>query len=161
MTLNGVYFYMKAHFIQLFEYETWANERIINTLEAMPFPDERSLELFSHVLAARFIWLQRIVNQKGYIPLWEKKDLLDCIELFRQTTRSWEEYLAGATENELNRVVAYTSTQGEPFLSKVSEIIVHLVNHSSYHRGQIVASLKGKVNPLPATDFIIFSRKNQ
>jgi uncharacterized damage-inducible protein DinB len=149
---------MKQYILQLFAYETWANERIVEALEQMQYPDDRALELFSHLLAARFTWLQRITGQHGYVPLWEKRDLLDCVQLLMQTNNSWEAFLNQCTDQDFTRSIQYQNTQHQPFESTIQEIVVHLINHSTYHRGQIVASLKGKIPNLPVTDFIVFAR---
>jgi uncharacterized damage-inducible protein DinB len=51
------------------------------------------------------------------------------------------------------------NTKGEVFRSEVSEILLHLNVHASYHRGQIISLVKDKIDPLPNTDYIHYARK--
>lgn len=149
---------MKNHFLRMFAYENWANERIAECLQAMNQPDERALELLSHVLAAKITWLNRLNGIGSFVPLWEKHNVIDCLLLLTQNNRAWEVFLKTLTDEKLNSVVTYTNTKGEPYSTKIHEILTHVINHSTYHRGQMVSSLKGKIPVLPVTDYIVFER---
>ncbi len=149
---------MTRYYQRLFAYENWANERIAECLQAMNQPDERALELLSHVLAAKITWLNRLNGISSFVPLWEKHDIIDCMLLLTQNNRAWEFFLKTLTDEKLNSVVTYTNTKGEAYSTQIQEILTHVINHSTYHRGQMVSSLKGKIPVLPVTDYIVFER---
>ena len=149
---------MTCYYQRLFAYENWANERIAECLQAMNQPDERALELLSHVLAAKITWLNRLNGISSFVPLWEKHDIIDCMLLLTQNNRAWEVFLKTLTDEKLNSVVTYTNTKGEAYSTQIQEILTHVINHSTYHRGQMVSSLKGKIPVLPVTDYIVFER---
>jgi uncharacterized damage-inducible protein DinB len=154
---------MKAYFQNLFAYERWANERILTALEQPRYPDERCLDLFSHILAAQQTWLNRVRREHGYVPLWERRDIGECRLMFFQLANQWEAYLAGAADGDFARPVAYRNTQGEGFETPLTDILAHLINHDTYHRGQIVEELRSRklVPAMPVTDYIVFTREGK
>lgn len=143
----------------LFAYDTWANRRIIAAMQQLPAPDERCLQLLSHIFAAQEIWLDRIIGRPSQIAPWVIRDMEACIAAFEKTAKDWNAYLPTADEAELNRKVHYTNTKGETFTTAVRDILTHVINHSTYHRAQIVSTLKGKIEKLPVTDYIAFVRE--
>jgi len=56
-------------------------------------------------------------------------------------------------------VVAYKNIKGEPFQSPVWQIVLHIVNHASYHRGQITTMLRQLGHTPVPTDLIAFYRR--
>ncbi len=150
---------MKYHFTKLFQYESWANEQVIVALQSMERTDNRSLELFSHILAAHLNWYNRVKDDNTYIPLWEKRDLSDSVILLRQISKRWLELIEEVDELSWGKTLTYANSKGEVFQSSLYEIMTHLLFHSGYHRGQLVSNLKGRVETLPVTDFIIYTRE--
>ena len=59
----------------------------------------------------------------------------------------------------VHQAIAYKSMKGEPFTTKAGDIALHVVNHSTFHRGQMITILRelGQEN-LPATDYIFYTR---
>ncbi len=59
---------------------------------------------------------------------------------------------------DLSAVLSYTNSSGRPFTNRVSDILFHIVNHSTYHRGQIALLLRQQgLEPVP-TDYIFYKR---
>ncbi len=152
---------MKEYFLNLFAYESWANERILDALEQPRYADARCLDLFSHILAAQQTWLSRVRLENKYIPLWERHDLMECAQMHRQLVRGWTSVLTGLTDDDFNQPVTYRNTKGEEYTTPVRDILAHLVNHDTYHRGQIVEELRSRqlVPVMPVTDYIVFTRE--
>ncbi len=66
----------------------------------------------------------------------------------------WKEFLSPANEAELSFPVSYKNTKGESFTSAKEDVLLHVITHSAYHRGQIAAEMRaGGVTPA-YTDFI-------
>lgn len=75
-------------------------------------------------------------------------------------SKQWEEWVNNATETQLNHVFAYQNTKKEQFKQPVYEMLLHIFNHNTYHRGQLVTMLRQLgVEKIPPTDFIVFCRK--
>jgi uncharacterized damage-inducible protein DinB len=143
---------MKAHYLQLFRYEDWAMRKIIPLLEESQ--DEAALKLFQHILLAREVWFNRVTGANNPY-LFDGKSLAECVESYQKNQAEWMSFLATA---DFEAMVNYQTMEGAPFSDKIKDILTHVVNHSTYHRGQITNCLKGKIE-LVSTDFIFFLRE--
>jgi uncharacterized damage-inducible protein DinB len=60
---------------------------------------------------------------------------------------------------EIDQKVTYTNLKGQTFSNSIRDILFHVINHSTYHRGQIASELKQcGIDPI-VSDFIFYSRK--
>ncbi len=75
-------------------------------------------------------------------------------------SKQWEEWVDKNTEAGLAHVFAYQNSKREQFKQPLFQMLMHLFNHQTYHRGQIVTMLRlAGIEEIPATDFIVWSRK--
>ena len=150
---------MKEHFLQLFRYEKWATARVLDAMKQLPVQDEKCLEWMAHILLAQQIWYSRLTGNQGPRSGWEKKTLIECFSMYNGNMQEWEEYCQQLDESFLTKTVKYKTLDGKDFESSVKDILTHVINHSTYHRGQIIAKLKGQLPTLPSTDFIFYLRE--
>jgi len=150
---------MKDYFLRLNEYNIWANNNAALSIRNTAGLDTKALELFSHILIAQTIWLDRISQHPiNFDSPWIKLSTEECEHLSQKSYNDWKIYLANIGKAELSKFVEYKNVKGDTFKNKLSDIIAHVFNHSSYHRGQIAQYVK-KSNGKPAiTDFIAFAR---
>jgi len=165
---------MKKELIEILvekaKYNLWANQRIVAVISALTQEQliqkiESSFEgiyptLF-HIWNAENIWLERL---KGIsLNSWPERDLNDknnC-EKFLETSKLFLEYLE---ENQSHKSfpfieIAYSNLKGDEMRNNTYDIIFHCLNHSSYHRGQLVTILRQLgVSKIPSTDFIAYLR---
>ena len=148
---------MKQYFLKLYQYNAWANKRVLGTLKRQNVNDEKILSVMGHIVAALFLWLHRI---KGLPPpdlkLWGQYSLDQLVSLSDKGVQEWLSYVE-STEN-FNRQLTYENYVGEPYTNNVEMIMIHLVNHSSYHRAQIAMLLRQKGFEPINTDFITYDR---
>jgi uncharacterized damage-inducible protein DinB len=149
---------MKEQIATLFEYEKWANAGILNALAQLKETDDKCLELMSHILLVQMVWYSRIAGVAAP-PVWAKKSLEQCREIFAVNNKILTPFIAQQTNETLKKIIAYKNTKGDKFSNSAMQILTHLFNHSTYHRGQIVERLKGKIPVMPVTDFIVFIRE--
>ncbi|HLO83040.1 MAG TPA: DinB family protein, partial [Chitinophagaceae bacterium] len=73
----------------------------------------------------------------------------------------WANYMDSVTELELKTPLQYKNYKGEEFSQPLYEILLHVFNHGTYHRGQLVTMIRalGHEEALPQTDFIVWARK--
>lgn len=148
---------MKRYFLKLYEYNQWANKRVFDALLAQNVNDEKILTLMSHVVSALNIWLCRIKGESpAAFPLWKKYELHELIQMSEEITKKWVDFVE-ATES-FDRVLVYTNYVGDPYENNVEQIMIHLVNHSSYHRGQVALLLRQKGMEPINTDYITYDR---
>lgn len=156
-----------AHFRELQRYEGWASARSIAALRTAenasgdPAAFKRALGIFGHIQSARHEWLARLgrIQRRPWVmfPGWtiEEAD----VDASRLDTE-WGAYLDGLTDAALDEDVPYTSLDGKPWVSLRREILTHVYNHSTYHRGQIAILVKlAGGTPPDSTDFVLFSRR--
>lgn len=148
---------MKPYFLKLYEYNYWCNKRVLDALTSQQVDDEKILSLMGHIVAAQFLWLYRIKGlPPAQVKLWGKYTLPQLISMAEEIGTEW---LAFIRETEdFNRELTYKNYTGDPYVTNVEMIMIHLVNHSSYHRGQIAMQLRQKGFEPINTDFITYDR---
>lgn len=148
----------KSHFIKLFNYEYWANEKILTSLLQKPLLNKKAELLFSHMLSAQITWLSRC-EPFAYVPnIWQVRTLEEVETDFELYHKKWMTFLNHQQNEDFEKIIIYLDSKGIEFKTVMQDILTHLINHSSYHRGQIVQLLKEERDELPATDFILWIR---
>lgn len=149
---------MKLFFLNKLDYEIWANEAIISSMSNLQNEDNRCNFLLSHILAARVVWLERIKDETTTKAIWTSQSFDACKTLNIDIDTQYSKYLTSLDDKDFQTTIPYKNLKQEQFSNTLAEIIHHVFNHSSYHRGQIVSRLKELGAPIPITDYIVFSR---
>ncbi len=148
---------MKKYFLKLYEYNAWANDRVLKCLKAQDVKDEKVLTLMGHIVAAQFLWLHRIKGLPApNVKLWGSYTLAQILEMTPEAGKQWLEFVE-STEN-FDRELSYRNYVNDAYTNNVETIMIHLVNHSSYHRAQIAMLLRQKGMEPVNTDFITYDR---
>ncbi len=147
---------MKSFFSELFEYNHHINQKLGDFLiDAQDRLPEKVIQLYSHVLNAHQIWNNRIEPGQPAFGVWESQPVPQY-NVIDQT--NYERSLLILDKFDLNDTIHYTNTKGHTFHNSVRDIFFHIINHSTYHKGQIAAALrKAGIEPL-ATDYIFYKR---
>ncbi len=148
---------MNKSFIKQFEFEEWANKQILAALETINDDDDRSVLLLSHILSSHAMWLNRVKGEPLKHELFQVRTLAECADQIIENSVGWQDYINTAEPEELSRVVHFTNlVTGSRSKISVEDAMTHILGHSAYHRGQIVARMKGKIDPLPSITYIFF-----
>jgi uncharacterized damage-inducible protein DinB len=152
---------------RLYGYNRWANARILDVasrltreqfVKAIPssFPSVR--DTLAHILGAEWIWLER---WKGVSP----KALLSSggfpiLEALRERWRTVESeqrtFVESVGDADLGKPLSYVNTKGEAWRYPLGHVFQHVVNHSTYHRGQVTMMFRQLgAEPVP-TDYLVF-----
>ena len=144
---------------RLFEYDYWANSRVVENLESVN-QKEQPLKYFSHVLGSQFIWLARLHAQdtSGKSP-WFNLQVSECRAKVEELKETWKKFLEGLKEEELQSKISYKNPQGLEFESRIGDILTHVIIHSAYHRAQAAQAIRASRQEPAVTDFIRFARK--
>ncbi len=143
-----------AHLVRLFAYDAWANREVLSGLRLATPPPPRPLRFIAHILAAQRLWLERLEQQPQSIAVWPDFSLQECERQAAEMASLWTNYLAGKSEADLAATVAYKNTQGQNWSSRKDDILIHVVMHSAYHRGQIATDVRAAGVHPAYTDFI-------
>lgn len=153
---------MKTYFLNIFEYDNWANKKLIKSLSGQRINDESVIKLLSHLVLAEQVWMLRLKNgdykNKNF---WMSLSLLECENLSNKNFNEYREYLNSLDENSYSQNVTYTNSKGIEFTNTIADTLTHIAFHSAYHRGQIAKEVR-RLNKEPIlTDYIAFVREGK
>jgi len=151
----------------LFRYNAWANEQVLGAVSRIPrqtssyplhpLPEGSIRGVLTHIVWSEWIWLQRwtgvtrLVFQPadfGKVPpdlVFTADDFPDVESLrsrFAEVASDTAAYLHGLGAEELDRRVELLTPTGEVWARTLWRLLVHAVNHSTYHRGQVAVMLR-------------------
>lgn len=140
---------------KLLNYDAWANDRIFEALKKLsPSKQQKEIKrLFSHLLTAQNIWLNRIQDKPIPSEIWPHLSIEEMEALINETPAKLRELLPGKDE-----LIQYQNSKGVTFQNSAEDILMHLVIHGQHHRAQIATLLRQAGETPPATDFIFFLR---
>lgn len=148
---------LRSHFKDLFRYTEWANERILVAIEENKIDDDKVMSLYSHIISVQMIWLLRIEGlPTSPFPVWEKYKLSELKTMTEESHRNWLEYLEAHKMETFEEMISYSNPSGKKFENTIRQIINQVINHGSYHRGQIAIKLREMEIDPPATDYIFY-----
>jgi uncharacterized damage-inducible protein DinB len=140
-------------YARLFAYDDWANREVLNAVEAATTSTGRALALVAHILSAERLWWERITGAKQTHAVWPKFTAQQCREEADFLMPRWKAiYQAG--EARLSEAVTYHNSKGEAWSSSVDEILMHVITHGAYHRGQIALEMRTSGSVPAYTDYI-------
>ena len=139
---------------RLFEYDAWANRETLASLERAAEAPEAARRRMAHVVGTEWLWLSRLRETPSPMAVWPPIDLAECGEQLPRLAAAWRKELGAASEASLGRRVRYVNSQGEIWENDASDILMHAVMHSAYHRGQIASDLRAAGFEPAYTDFI-------
>ncbi len=148
---------MKKYFLKLYQYNAWSNHRVLNCLTRQKVDDEKILTLMGHIVAAQFLWLYRIKGLAAPdVKLWGDYTMEQLLSMAEEASKKWIDFVEST--DDFDRELTYRNYLNEPYTNNVEMIMIHLVNHSSYHRAQIAMLLRQQGLEPVNTDFITYDR---
>jgi uncharacterized damage-inducible protein DinB len=136
------------------DYDAWANQQTLESLQRADTPPVEAIGIMAHIIAADWLWLDRMREQPQHCAVWPHWSVKECAEEERLLRESFDEMLTGLSEPSLERQVTYKNTKGEKWSNAIADILDHLLVHSAYHRGQIALLLRHSGGEPAYTDFI-------
>lgn len=151
-------------------YNCWANEKILKTVSKLPVEHfEKNvkssfgsiMKTLIHIFETEQGWLQICKESSG----GEKPD--ETFESIKSLEQKWllnnddfQAYVDSLAPNDAKKIVAYHNASGKEFRDVLEHLIQHVVNHSTYHRGQITTLLRQIEAETVNTDFLAFVDEN-
>jgi uncharacterized damage-inducible protein DinB len=143
----------KQYFITLADYNVWANDIVHSwfdkiTDEQWEQPIVSSFKSIAetalHTAGAEMIWLDRLnkVEKPVFLPTLFKGSKQDAIVVWRKTSFGLKSFIENLDENRLEEILSFKRTTGDTLELQFYQIFAHVLNHSTYHRGQIVTMLR-------------------
>lgn len=110
------------------------------------------LGTMSHMAGSQKIWLSRFLGQSLDQAPAAAPDLLSWITFWEETASGINAFLAALTDEQLAAPLTWTNLKGETATLPLWQLVTHVVNHASYHRGQVTSLLRQMGYAPPATD---------
>ncbi len=162
---------MKAHFRRLAAYNRWANEKLYDAVGRLPPAEFTAARIgffpslaktLNHILVGDSIWLGRLDGQGApgitrldqelhaeFAPLRQARGALDA---------RYVAFVDGLSAARIGETLSYKTVAGEPMETAVDQVLAHVFNHQTHHRGQAHAMLSSTAVAPPPLDLIYFLR---
>ncbi len=156
----------------LYDYNTWANRRILDASAVITdeqfarnlgnsFPSIQ--DTLVHIHFAEWLWLARWNGSSpSTLPVeWVITSLKDLRSRWNETEKQLNDFIASLSEEKLDKGISYMNTSGQSFTNPLWHLLRHVVNHSTYHRGQVVTMLRQLDAAAVSTDFVLYFREKE
>jgi len=149
-------------------YNTWANRRVLDACAPLTaaqftqdlhssFPSVR--DTLAHIMLAEWLWLERWQGRSPAFPSSDFADLASIRSRWQKIDEDLNAFVQELSVADLDRVVEYKNTKGHAFSNPMRQMLQHVVNHGTYHRGQITTMLRQLGATPLTTDLIAFYRE--
>lgn len=143
----------RADLETLVDYHYWARDRMLDALDRLT-PEQYTRDLGSsfpslrdtavHLLSAERIWLSRWQGDSpgSHVAPADVPDVAALRTAWTATEAALRGFLAGRGADGIGEPIAYHNFTGAQGRQRFSEMLQHVVNHASYHRGQVTTLLR-------------------
>ena len=161
----------KAYFIELAEYNIWANNIVLSWLDKI-MDEQWEMHVVSsfnsiaetvlHITSAETVWIERLNKAESPVCLQTsfKGTRKDLIELWKKASAELKKYLESFNESAMMEKLVFKRLNGDRYEMPHYQVFAHIFNHSTYHRGQLVTMLRQVgFTDVGSTDMLGFFRK--
>jgi uncharacterized damage-inducible protein DinB len=151
------------------DYTAWATRKLLDSASRLSADqlnhdfgtaDRSVLGTLVHTFAADRIWLYRVTGGEnpGFVSDADRS-LPVLVEKWPALHGRWIEWAAMLTDEGVRANISYTDLKGKPWTQPVWQILLHLANHGTHHRGQVSGFLRSLGQTPPGTDLIYYYRE--
>jgi len=155
---------------RLLDYGSWANRKLVRAAATLGTDDfKRELGgshggvrgTLTHIMGAEWIWLER---WKGLSPTkrideGEFQNVLQLRERWKAIEAHRDTWFDSLRERELVEILRYRTLDGKAYGAPLWQLVQHVVNHGSYHRGAVSHMLRQFGGKPPSTDMVFYDRE--
>jgi len=150
-------------------YTAWASRRLVDAVARLSpeelkrdfqTADHSVLGTLVHVFAADRIWLGRVTGSPSGPFVSDADHSLTVLQNdWPALMRRWGQFASELTDHSAKDMVAYRDTQGNSFERPLWQLILHVVNHGTHHRGQVSGFLRTMGHTPPSLDLTAYYRE--
>jgi uncharacterized damage-inducible protein DinB len=156
----------------LFAFNRWANDQILAAVRPLAHAElARDLRTshvsvrgtLVHTLWSEWVWFRRWQGESPKIMFADADfpDVESIESAWHELDGERQRFIETLTDDGLNRIFGYENRFDEHWEYSVVHAMQHVVNHSSYHRGQVVTLLRQLGKTPPSTDFLLYFDEGQ
>jgi uncharacterized damage-inducible protein DinB len=154
----------------LLAFNSWATQKIVDAVTSLP-PDQVKMDMkashgsilgtLTHLVGSEEIWISRLTGTPGSTAPrpTEAAGVADLKKRWETAGFAVARWLGTLTDKKLQEPFSFTTMQGATYTHTFTQAIQHLVDHGTYHRGQIVVLLRQLGVKPPSTGMIGFFRE--
>ncbi len=151
---------------ELYDYNYWARDRQLEVCAALapeqflrPMGNSFSSvrDTLAHLVGAEWVWLERWLgrNPRALLPAEEFPTLAAVEQRWREVERQMRDFLGQLSDEKLACPLTYVNLRGQTYTYPLWRTMFHVVNHQTYHRGQITTLLRQHQATPNAVDFLV------
>jgi uncharacterized damage-inducible protein DinB len=149
----------------LFAFSRWANARTLESVERLT-AEEYAREIggsfgsirgtLRHLYGADWVWLERLHGRSPRaLPRDDDAGTLEALrEEWRKIEDGQKAFLESLSAERLAQTISYVNFAGEAWTYSLGDALLHVANHGTYHRGQVVTLLRQLGRKPVATDYL-------
>ncbi len=155
----------KERCLELISFHCWRREIISKLLHEV---DEAYFEkklpgsfgslyiILNHLVWAEKVWLGRVNHDE--LATMKPSNTKGLLEAWEAVAEKWENVIKNADQNAFDQPITYFNSTGDQFENSILEIVIHMVDHSTYHIGQMMNAVRGfGIEPV-STNYIHYLR---
>ncbi len=151
------------------DYNTWASRRLVDAASQLT-PEELNRDFSTadrsvlgtlvHIYAADRVWLGRMEGKSPSVFLDPEVDMNLAVlqNDWPAIQDRWQTLAAGLDDAAVQAVLSYKDLKGTPYETAVWQIVLHVVNHGTHHRGQVAGFIRAMGHRPPPLDLAKYYR---
>jgi uncharacterized damage-inducible protein DinB len=151
------------------DYHAWASRRLLNAIDQLTpaelsrdfnTSDKNVLDTLAHVFGADRLWLARVTGESPtafLAPEDRQREVLS--KQWPALEQRWKDWAAPLSDQDFQAKIPYRDLKGNPYEQPLWQILLHVVNHGTHHRGQVSGFLRAMGHHPPPLDLIAFYRE--
>lgn len=148
------------------DYSAWATERLLGAAASLSLEeltrdfqtaDKSVLGTLAHIFAADRLWLSRVLGQPPAAFITpEDRALALLLAEWPALHRRWRDWMRDLNDASVERTISFQDLRGRPQANQVWQIVLHVVNHATHHRGQVAGFLRAMGHTPPPVDLMLY-----
>jgi uncharacterized damage-inducible protein DinB len=151
------------------DYSAWASQRLLDAAAGLTeeelnrdfgTSDHSVLGTLVHVFSADRVWLYRLAGGENPGPVSDADRSLAVLQNdWPAVYERWRIWAAKLTDEAAQALLDYRDMKGNPYRQPVWQLVLHVVNHGTHHRGQVAGFLRAMGRVPPPIDLVYYYRQ--
>jgi len=150
-------------------YTTWATNRMLDAASKLTADelqrdfgtaDKSVVGTLAHIFAADRVWMTRIRGEAPSTFLKPEERGLEFLNReWPPLLKAWEQWAAGLSDDKITATASYHDLKGNPWTTPLWQIVLHVVNHGTHHRGQVSGFIRALGHVPQPLDLMAYYRE--